>query len=107
MSDELAIAETLAVDFTAAMKAAQKARNAAVDGIEEAVRDANSARMSGLAEVRRMRDDAAQIEEKTESDYRAAMTRCLDSLAGLRSGKKFKVTCLSGCHTQVLDVDAR
>ena len=91
MSSMDKIAETLAADFTAAVKASTKATRAAIDGITARIEDADAARSEGLAEVRRMQEDAARIAadslrlaEKIEGAYRDEMRAVLTGLNALR-----------------------
>lgn len=55
------VAELLTVDFTATVKAIKKARAAKVDGITSAMEEAEAERTEGLAEVRRLQEEAARM----------------------------------------------
>lgn len=88
------IADTLSVDFTAAVKAANRARTEKVNAILGAMESAEEDRRTGLAEVRRLQEEAAKIAaeslrmaEKVESAYREALAEITQDLNGLRGRK--------------------
>jgi hypothetical protein len=85
------IAETIATEFTAAVKASNKAKQAKVDEVLTGLADANAARDEGLHEVRRMQEEAAKIVaeslrlgEKIEAKYREDMRSVEAALNELR-----------------------
>ena len=92
MSDHIEqLADTLTVEFTAAVKAANRARAAQVDGIIGAKQAADEARRKGLAEVRRMQEEAARIAaeslrlaERIEAKHREAEDSILAMIGELR-----------------------
>lgn len=103
------VAELLTVDFTATVKAIKKARAAKVDGITSAMEEAEAERTEGLAEVRRLQEEAARMAaeslrmaEKVEayfaSDIRA-IKRQIDELRGpsVAAGRG-RVRAIAGGH---------
>ena len=92
MSDQIEqLADTLTVEFTAAVKAANRARAAQVDAIIGAKHAADEARRKGLAEVRRMQEEAARmaadslrLAERVEAKHREAEDAILAMIAELR-----------------------
>ena len=107
MSNIEHIAETLAVDFTAAVKAANKAKQAKIDSISAALDESEAERTLGLAEVRRLQEDAAKIAaeslrmaERVESTYRESIRMIHAELAELRGPSavtgRGKVRAISG-----------
>lgn len=94
MTDIETIAETLAVDFTAAVKASGKARAQAVDDITEARWCAEKKRRDGLAAIRKMREQAGELiaesiraEEALEAAWRSDQAEIDMMMADLRGAK--------------------
>jgi len=92
MNDQIEqLADTLTVEFTAAVKAANRARSAQVDAITGAKQAADEARRKGLAEVRRMQEEAARlvaeslrVAERVEARHREAEDDILAMIGELR-----------------------
>jgi hypothetical protein len=91
MSDIEQIAETIATEFTAAVKASNRAKQAKIDGLMSEFSEADARRMEGLGEVRRMQEEAAKIVaeslrlgEKIEAKYREDMRSVEAALNELR-----------------------
>lgn len=67
MTDIRALAETMATEFTAAVQASVKAYNLEIANIMAAAADATAERNRGLAEVRRLRRQAAEMTANADS----------------------------------------
>lgn len=89
------VASTLTNEFTAAVKAAQKAKHAAIDQIQEMRQQAAEDRAAGLARVRQMREDAGRLiaeslreEERIEAHYRSAQSEIDVAMNELRGPQR-------------------
>lgn len=106
MSDMEAIAQTLANDFTATVKAAKRAQVAAIDGILSSIEDAQQARTGSYAEARRLQEDAARmaaesirISEKADDKFWQDMQEAkaaLNELRGPAVTSRPKVRAITG-----------
>lgn len=101
------VAELLTVDFTATVKAIKKARAAKVDGITSAMEEAEAERTEGLAEVRRMQEEAARmvaeslrmaekVEAKYASDARAIMRQIAEMRGPSVTASRGRVRAIAG-----------
>jgi cell division septum initiation protein DivIVA len=91
MSTIESIADTLVTDFSAAVRAASKAKAQLVDNIMASLDDAEQERLEALAEVRRMQEEAARIAaesirlaERAEAKYRDKKRDVMAELNELR-----------------------
>ena len=95
MADIDQIANMIATDFTAAVKAANKSRQMQAQNILAKIEDADAERRKGLADVRRMQEAAAKtvadsirLAEKTEDRFHEAMREAQAELAALGGPSK-------------------
>lgn len=101
------LAETMQNEFLSAAKAIKKAHIAAVDNVASAIAQAEEARNAGLAEVRKMQEEAARMAaeslrrgEEVEATYREAMRAAVSDLNDMRGpqaiGGRARVRSIAG-----------
>jgi glutamyl-tRNA reductase len=111
MSTLKKIKETLITEFSAAVDAVDKLHVATIDDISGMLGDASQDRAKAMAEVRRKREEAAEIiaeslrdEERCEAAFRNASQLVNEELAKLRGSKTVappsKLKAISGGRNQ-------